>query len=198
MELLRKPNLLQSCCDKVAAQDQDPTSRKLTYDDRQFRSFLSVSESSQPLMPLCSCNIGTTCQSGTWSSGPLNLFHSSSTSRTHQRGCPLRIPPKKKTIIGMRCTFSGLLLSRLISLSMSISHGAGGLSISPNLTFRAIVSDDSPAFALLAEHSRMTLEEVSLSWDSISQEIYKLFREHKASPSDVNSTGETLLHVCDH
>lgn len=197
MELLRKPSLLQSVCNR-AAEVQDSTN-ELSREDRRSQTELGLSGVQYPSTALCSCKIGSTYESRNWSDGFLNLFQSSVISCIHEKGCPLRILPRKKTTIGMKYSHCGLLLSQILSFSISISRGAGGSSISPNLTFRATVSDASPAFSLLSfdEMIKVSTQNIDyLKW--ATQKLYCLFREQKASPSDVNTRGETLLHVSDY
>lgn len=186
MQLLQKPSLLQSVCDRVR-------------DDRGSPTELGLSGVQYPSTALCSCKIGSSHESRNWSNGFLNLFRSSVISCIHQKGCPLRISPRKETIIGMRYSHSGLLLSRMLSFSISITRGAGGSSISHNLTFRATVSDTSPAFALFSVDAINMAQSQKINYFTwATKELYHLFREQKASPSDVNSRGRTLLHVSDY
>lgn len=193
MELLRKPSLLQSVCNRAA--ELQRTTNELLSDDRGSSAELGLSGVQSPSKALCSCMIGSTYESRNWSNGFLNLYRSSVISCIHQKGCPLRISPRKRTITGMRYSYCGLWLSQMLSFSISMSRGAGGSSISPNITFRAIVPDKSPAFSLF-DPVACDLEKINYySW--VTQELYHLFTERKASPSDVNSREETLLHVSD-
>lgn len=199
MELLRKPCLLQSVCDR-AAQIEHSTNELPRKVDRRSPSEFGFSEVLHPSRALCSCKIGSTYESSNLVTGSLNFFRSSAISCIHQNGCPLRIPPRKKTVIGMRYIRCGLLLSRILTFSISITRGAGGSSISPSLTFRATVSNDSPAFALFNFDTirSMTRSQNVNYYTWATQELYRLFREQKASPSDVDSCGQTLLHVSDY
>lgn len=179
MELLRKPSLLQSVCNR-AAEVQNSTNELSRRDDRRSPTELGLSRVQYPSTALCSCKIGSTYESRNWSNGFLNLFRSSVISCIHQKGCPLRISPRKKTIIRMKYSHCGFLLSQIISFSISISRGAGGSSISPNLTFRATVSDTSPAFSLFksCEIGMASIQKISyFTW--ATQELYRLFREKK-------------------
>lgn len=60
-----------------------------------------------------------------------------------------------------------------------------------------MISEDSPAFALLSFGSafRTPGKDVEACADLILKQMYKLFQEGKASPTDVLSDGKTLLHV---
>ena len=168
--------------------------------DTRPPSELGLSKSPYSTMALCSCMTVSTYESHNWSTRYLNFFRSSTITCTHQKNCPLRVLPRKKAVMGMGYSHCGLFLSRILFFSISITRGAGGSSISPNLTFRATVSDTSPAFALfdgqeLIDARKRGLVGSCSKW--MARKLYYLFREQKASPSDVNSRGETLLHVSD-
>lgn len=79
------------------------------------------------------------------------------------------------------------------------SRGAGGSSISPIFTFRATVSDTSPTFSLFDYDTVSMKRSQNIDYYAwATQALSRLFREQKASPSDVNNRGETLLHVRDY
>jgi hypothetical protein len=78
---------------------------------------------------------------------------------------------------------------------MAVSWGAGGISISPRLSLRAIVSARSPVFALLLEAHSKPPGEFRDTIEFVSQELFQLFQQGRASPMDVLSDGTTLLHV---
>ncbi|KAL2004530.1 hypothetical protein VTN00DRAFT_3415 [Thermoascus crustaceus] len=79
---------------------------------------------------------------------------------------------------------------------MSMTTGAVGLSIGPQLNFRAVVSSDSPAFKLFSRKPVFGFEPYpSDKIDFIGQQLYQLFCRVKAAPSDVTPDGETILHV---
>jgi hypothetical protein len=80
---------------------------------------------------------------------------------------------------------------------MSVTRGAGGFAISPWLQFRAVVSRDSPAFALLDYWSPKIIAENDIikCAEQILKQLYQLFQEGKASPTDILPHGTTLLHV---
>lgn len=85
-----------------------------------------------------------------------------------------------------------------ISLEASFSStiGAGGLSISPKLEFRAIVPINSEIFSVIygAEDS-LKSQDVSIVIQSIQKALFEAFREGKASISDALQSGDTILHV---
>lgn len=96
----------------------------------------------------------------------------------------------------------GAFLAGALEASISITRGAGGLSISPNLRCARLVSRDSPAFKLVDDLSQkfyvLTPEDMGGLEALVDISIHGLallFRDGKASPYDVDPEGGTLLHV---
>jgi len=79
---------------------------------------------------------------------------------------------------------------------MKITRGAGGLSISPLLTLRGFVRNDSPVFALF-DYGTLLQHEYNLGeyMDYASTRMLQHFADGAGSPYDVNEEGETILHV---
>ena len=95
-------------------------------------------------------------------------------------------------------------LAESIELSLKMIRGAGGAAISGSLKVCGVVFSDSPAFDLLhlttsgmpwCRPDTYTLEATRAILIGIVQRLDSLFREEKASPTDVDSYGNTLLHV---
>lgn len=115
---------------------------------------------------------------------------------THRRGCPYFVPNQRVKTIQSQYKFCSRFLSYSINVSLSITTGAGGFAISPNLAFRAIVRD-SPPFALIEKATE------SLRYEAGGLEVLKdlrvkllrLFQEGKASPTDTGPYGDTIFHV---
>ena len=86
---------------------------------------------------------------------------------------------------------------------MCIKTGAGGISISPQLSFRGLARPDSPAFSLLSSETFLEAmrwgSEVQLrdTLRSTADQILQLFAQRQASPAELNEKGESLLHVSD-
>lgn len=126
----------------------------------------------------------------------------------HHRTCPLFADSSSTTVAKFRIGSCGTLLARAIEASISITRGAGGLSISPVLRCAHVVPRDNPAFRLvnlqpwdsyrhaiyqrLQMKSKIELEELL---DINIQKLERLFRAGEASPYDVDLAGNTLLHV---
>ncbi|KAL4962979.1 uncharacterized protein BDV14DRAFT_202228 [Aspergillus stella-maris] len=69
---------------------------------------------------------------------------------------------------------------------MTLTRGAGAMSISPTLRFYSVVPDDTPTFELLR-----TTDDFPFVHDA----FLELFRAGKAAPTDRLADGTTLLHV---
>jgi hypothetical protein len=84
----------------------------------------------------------------------------------------------------------------MVQLAIKITRGAGGLSISPLLTVRGFVRNDSPVFALF-DHYAVPWSECNLAeyMDYASARMLQLFADGAGSPYDVNEDGQTILHV---
>lgn len=84
----------------------------------------------------------------------------------------------------------------MLQLAIKITRGAGGLSISPLLTLRGFVRNDSPVFALF-DYDALRLHRCHPAdyMDYTSARMLQLFADGAGSPYDVNENGETILHV---
>ena len=115
----------------------------------------------------------------------------------HEATCPL----SAASLGVFTATFWAMTFLRgAIDASISITRGAGGFSISPNLQYRRMVPNGSPSFVLVS-FRRNELREVNTkhALDSLLSvrlmEIQRLFASRQASPYDVNVRGDTILHV---
>jgi hypothetical protein len=196
MELLQKPDLLRCVGDIIQTERQEAEKGYPTNNDSPRNDHVAIVPR-DTILPLCSCNIGKSHQSRTWSTRGLNLTRASTVSHIHKMGCPLSTQRRSTIVLAAKYSYRSRFITRLLSFSVSISSGAGGLSISPSLTFRAIVPDSSPAFSLFTYDSiyafRLKSTESYCEW--VARELYRLFREQEAYPTDVDVRGENLLHV---
>ncbi|KAL3455574.1 hypothetical protein BJX64DRAFT_294919 [Aspergillus heterothallicus] len=120
-------------------------------------------------------------------------------STNHGPCCPLHNQNRNLVSLMFRHTFCNWFLRFSVTASLTMTKGAGGFSISPNLQFRAVVPDDSPAFKLLTKHSRFH------TWDpllikrseirSTHRKLFDLFHAGLASPTDTLENGTTILHA---
>lgn len=84
-------------------------------------------------------------------------------------------------------------------MSIDLSWGAGGCSISPNLSCDRVVSSHSPIFQLIetncyfaysGKRSRV-IEQI----DGLIRDIRQLYQKGKASAHDVDEEGDNIVHV---
>jgi hypothetical protein len=189
--LFREPALLASLCSNHHDLQRDAQSvlqSGIRQNTRKSSSALSKGF-------FCSCKGRTRTSESHVSSGYLSAFWSRKTQ--HLPYCPLYSRAERIDTLGAKYTYCSKALGNSIAIAISITRGAGGFAISPWLQFRAVVSEDSPAFALLDPESafRPLGKDIETCADLILKQMYKLFQEGKASPTDVLTDGRTLLHV---
>ncbi|KAL5338928.1 hypothetical protein BJX70DRAFT_408388 [Aspergillus crustosus] len=112
----------------------------------------------------------------------------------HAQDCPLHVNGEQAVAFSARYAFCNRLLGLSVNFMMTLTRGAGALSISPALQFHSVVPDDSSAFHLLrtinlGDDGRIRY----LSDPQVS--LLKLLREQKVAPTDRLVDGSTLLHV---
>ncbi|KAI0439419.1 hypothetical protein F4803DRAFT_568563 [Xylaria telfairii] len=133
-------------------------------------------------------------------------FHTLSVSR--RKHLPECIYAKSEVIsksnsVGL--SYRGLrwLLSRAVDVSISFTTGAGGLSISPNITLRLVVDElQAPVFRCLrlmqAASYRTSFDKRYITYRWIEVAMDRIFRQYicrKSSPYEVNCKGETAFHL---
>lgn len=152
----------------------------------------------------CSCSTLIRERAATYSIGIVEFFKASVESCKHSVTCPLYIGIKATTTVGLKTAYYKRLLANTVGATVSVTAGAGGYSISPCLKFRALVPRDSPAFNLLdsrrfTDHFRdwptSQTKEVCKYFESTLQQLYELFKDGAASPTDMDEDGRTLLNV---
>lgn len=125
------------------------------------------------------------------------------TSSNTQSRSPRRMFNHKVKKFQKNYTVSNKLLNSFMLVSVEITSHNGFLKITPSLTFRSIVSN-SPAIILIKEESQSwarakksgkSKEGVSRVLKKTYRKLLQLFREGKASPTDVDVKGNTALHV---
>ena len=120
-------------------------------------------------------------------------------SMNHPPACCLFASSSSTTVAKIGVKRCGGFLSGAIEASISITRGAGGLSINPGLRCAQVVPANNPAFELvfrLRNNFDMgNIGEVESSLETGIQSLARLFRDGKASPYDVDLEGNTLLHV---
>jgi hypothetical protein len=196
--LLWKPSLLRSVCDEhqhltTAMSREIQTSCPLKTVTPGSSADMTIVTSS------CSCARSLYGRRTWYMPSKFSIFRLSTIS--HQNNCPLYKIAKRIETLGIRYNFCSRLLNASIQTSISVATGAGGLSINPKMRISNIVSYDAPAFRLLSPHhietprKRVPLLYISEFCKLALEQLYKLFSDGKASPTDANNCGETLLHV---
>lgn len=89
--------------------------------------------------------------------------------------------------------------------SITITTGAGGLSISPHISVRGFVREDSPAFRLFDLQmwrnelskwdDKHKLEVLAKRAEDTLRQLRILFDTGEAAPSDVDIDGRTVMKV---
>ena len=110
----------------------------------------------------------------------------------HRRTCP-SVSMKKSFHVYFQRAFPRWLLSKALHFHFSISYGAGGLSISPNMKLIPVVDVCNPAWDLMRGKRRT--ENGVTNEDQLIPRLRQLFLEGKASPFDVDLHGCNLVHV---
>ena len=94
----------------------------------------------------------------------------------------------------MEINIPDIILARAIVFTLSCNFGAGGHPVAGNLSLKGIRRTDSPAFALVIERCR-TSAASSKCFEDLLLELNQIFRDGKATPSELDEGGRTLSHV---
>ncbi|OJJ51815.1 hypothetical protein ASPZODRAFT_163589 [Penicilliopsis zonata CBS 506.65] len=123
---------------------------------------------------------------------PLKPF--SAGQKMHFPTCPRFRSSKQSQTNSNKWSFTSQLLGMSVSVMFASNTGNGGFSICPLLHFRAIVPYDHPSFKAIAELRKpfITIEDI----ENTINKLHDLFSRGKASPTDVDSNGKTILHRC--
>jgi hypothetical protein len=162
---------------------------------------------------ICHCRKSTKMKQQGTRLGAFCLIKSTITDQTHLPGYRYaNLDTTSKSQV-MLVSYTGFrrVLSTALELSIAWRSGAGGLSISPNITFRPMVDENtSPVFRLLHLFSsridNIFSSSYELTWDndhrimkqliySTTNNILKLYRERKCLPYEVGEYGESALHL---
>jgi hypothetical protein len=190
--LIYEPTVLRSLCDeKQEIQNRtQATTQLVPMTDRTLTGFNM----------LCTCSKRFHMTQSHYSLRYLSFYQV--TKLSHDRLCPLYSSSRKTQTLEARFNFCSKFLGFSLKTAISLTKGAGGLSIAPQLSFRAVVPSDSPAFKLVDWHpapmdgpqpfSSQKMLELTL------QQLCQLFYQGRGSPTDVTPDGNTILHVWDY
>ncbi|TGO07536.1 hypothetical protein BTUL_0267g00040 [Botrytis tulipae] len=135
-----------------------------------------------------------------FSTRSLQTLRSRTNSGCRRPDCPSRFHFQRKNTWELTYSHCSQLFSGILRARLCIISTAGSLlSISPNLTFRRIVSSKSPVFKLMDDIRGRAYKVdsigVSLDMDNITLQIGKMLASGQASLNDVNRRGESILHM---
>jgi hypothetical protein len=129
-------------------------------------------------------------------------------TKAHRKGCPLSKSSEQTQThaVGVRTIFTSRFLRKALEISLGLTHGAGGCSLSTSIKLRTLLRNDSPAFQLFDSHDlsmKLRIQEIreadfSKYMMEVLQKLKVLFSEGKASPNDINIEGQTILQVSSH
>ena len=197
LKLCQSPRLLETACNdaqRLGVLDKQPDTTSLVSLDFTHTPIRSPVPRNR-----CTC---TTHLKGAKNfpvtRSKFSFWHETS---SHSATCLLRYRDRRIQTFGLGLRVCCFILSRTIQATLTVTQGAGGFSISSALKYRAIVPDNSPAFEIVYS----TELEFTLGADDVQglqhrienllQQLKKLFRDGKASPTDICQKGGNLLHV---
>ncbi|KAI0975854.1 hypothetical protein F4678DRAFT_418816 [Xylaria arbuscula] len=156
---------------------------------------------------ICSCphSRKTSYRQSRW--GYLSLSYGTSSTRKHLPDCPFSQFDGETRATKLTVEYSGLrrMLQTAFAISLISTQGAGGRSIGPNFTYYPTVDERAaPAFRILELTHYMnlwgyknernitsTLRTLQYCFDS----IFILYSQKRASPKDIDSVGQSLMHL---
>lgn len=206
--LIRKPSLCRSVCDELGSSRIEPIKMSSILEQNasarnhsapsllRHRGF-SINRSTR-----CSCRPSTYSFKLNGAPGFQKCRQDwgamlNTSSVNHRKECPLSGYSKSENLLKIRLWYCGRILAQVVEASIHLTRGAGGFSISPNLSFRCVVPSDSVAFKLVKEmmgQFHCHGEQQQILDDGI-EALTRLFQGGKASPRDVDVNGNSLLHV---
>ncbi|MCJ1467990.1 hypothetical protein MMC07_006616 [Pseudocyphellaria aurata] len=197
MSLIQKPGLFQSVYDE-SSHLESPTDLS-SYKKKDLLEHDSSPASFKTAAQRCTCQPRIIRKNSSRTHGkwfPRESWNVAfyTANSTHRKGCPTLLDSSHT--IGLRFSYCGYLLARTLQASMSFTRGAGGFSISPTMSFSALVPSDSPVFRLLdfTFSSKTSVQDMSRCFDLRIHQIVHLYETRAASPYDVDQDGNTMLH----
>ena len=141
----------------------------------------------------CSPNIGHISLSPSYRWG---LGKESEVFVIHKRSCPLRYHSRIITKYGANIALQRLRIFGSLSISRSPYTSIFEWSISQNLTCRAVVPDDAPAFKVLEKYlTAPGFADYEHCITSCFQDLRAVFQSGQGSPHDMLTNGTTLIDV---
>ncbi|OIW33499.1 hypothetical protein CONLIGDRAFT_180622 [Coniochaeta ligniaria NRRL 30616] len=185
--ILGKPAVLRDICDAAGASDVSRGAAEIGS---------AISTYTKGKFP-CSCRHRRQFKRRRVFWGPLSLSHEMATEQ-HLAGCPaaqVLINTDRSQTIAL--TYTGLrrLLDSAVQISFAMRQGAGGWSLSPNITYYPTVDYfTAPAFRML---NLLTYSPVEC-WEElvplVVSAIIRLFQAGKANPRAVDADNRSLVY----
>lgn len=144
---------------------------------------------------ICTCSGSYAFKEHRYLSRAVSLLYSTERYETHLPQCPFFASSQRIRKLTARFYPASYLLSTAILATISIQTGASGFSIAPYLSFKAVVPSNSPAFALFSKDNYADNMMPGEVLDSVWPKLLRLFTERRASVTDVNEFGQSLLHA---
>ena len=188
--LLEKPGALREACDII----HEATMQKSKARDLRRRVMLSS---------FCDCDLIERRRSTSAKKmklGTAILSSEYSEASRHFTICPLYVASRAERRFSAQL-FAGIgpYLPMLVHASLTCTTGAGGFSISPQLSFR--LAADPPVrveiiiFGYSPYQGSMTIEELDYTMEKLHRRVQQALRSGELSPYNKLADGSTLLHV---
>lgn len=199
--LLEKPSLLRDVCDEI---NHNNDLVKLPSIKRAQQQLVSDSSPFQIFKrPMCTCGLSTYSVGSHDRSRPRYSWHRwnaklSASSLSHREDCKFFNYFERENSLNLKLIYYRGIIAQVVKASIHLRRGAGGFSLSPNLSCIRVVSQDSPAFELVRTYLRplrFNPDPQLPPFDDLIRRLHELFQDGRASPHDVNPRGHTLLHV---
>ncbi|PTD09906.1 hypothetical protein HYE67_006727 [Fusarium culmorum] len=154
------------------------------------------------LVPTCCCQLKKSTIVKSFNFGAVSLRDDMSTDLPHQKGCPFYVDNlaySNRRITRLTAVVKSL--NSAFQLSLCTTAGTGGFSISPSLTYFAVVDEKTaPAFRVFyslwdCEEFNSSKKYQELCLEAVLRKLQVLFRSGRAKPTDVNEDGLSLLHM---
>lgn len=206
--LASKPSALKDAYDKFQQLAADQAGHSRSFEQHTYQQHSDLVVGSQIS---CYCQKNTVIQQQMKGFGGFHFYKKTTTSQRHLPGCAFAQQNTIATEKARKAVYTGLrgILSVALELSISWKSGAGGFSISPNVTIRPMVDEaKSPVFRVMtlmrerayhllkieppAEETKGVLVVQVLRHATAT--IIKLYRTRICSVYDVNVRGESALH----
>lgn len=115
----------------------------------------------------------------------------------HRSNCRATRGTHKSKQLGVRLAYSAALLAGALQISLLLSRGSDGFSISPTIAYTATVPFGAPAFSIFDVRTSKAASASQLQAVLTQKRcaLLRLYSERQAAPRDVDQEGNNILHV---